>query len=643
MKKIIFVLAAALCGFAASAFNLEANKHLSTPIGGKFSLDRAPEALATPKARQSRAELSLVYNLASEPYGATSMKGQAIGNKFALAHELNADNATKFAGNKITSINFYTGTNSATKKNQIKTYTVFLTKDLQGEPFYSQEVSVGTTPYSLVQATLDSAYTIEAGVPVYYGIKYALASASDSHIVVDYVAHATSEGGWYAVYDATKNTYSWNNFFDQLGYSCISATITGENLPTNIAEIDAIVSTPVVEAGNGFSMAFRFVNLGANDISSIDFAIKVGENDVINQGGELESPLSFGQSAVVPFDGVVYNTASKEPVQVAAIVTKVNGQPNKSLKPGNATSTLVIPSGGGFKKNVVIEEITGNWCGYCPAGIVTMEGIREKYNYEGIIPVCVHVNQQGTRDPMYNSSYAPVANFGSGSVPDAVLNRSELANNIQDAAATEEQVLALASIPAIGKIDLDVTTDAENPRKITIAATTRFTFDYTDADSIYALSFGITECNVGPYKQTNNFAGSSTPVGGWESQPSSVSMTYNDVARQLDKFEGIAGSIPAEVSAQTPVTYKHTMTLASNIKDPHNARVIGYLQNLKTKAIENVTSFSLADFFEAGLEGVEADNNAPAEYYNLQGIRVANPANGIFIRRQGTKTSKIRF
>lgn len=35
------------------------------------------------------------------------------------------------------------------------------------------------------------------------------------------------------------------------------------------------------------------------------------------------------------------------------------------------------------------------------------------------------------------------------------------------------------------------------------------------------------------------------------------------------------------------------------------------------------------------------DNNAPVEYYNLQGVRVNNAENGIFIRKQGNKTSKV--
>ncbi len=35
------------------------------------------------------------------------------------------------------------------------------------------------------------------------------------------------------------------------------------------------------------------------------------------------------------------------------------------------------------------------------------------------------------------------------------------------------------------------------------------------------------------------------------------------------------------------------------------------------------------------------NNDCAVEYYNLQGVRVSNPENGIFIRRQGNKISKI--
>lgn len=44
----------------------------------------------------------------------------------------------------------------------------------------------------------------------------------------------------------------------------------------------------------------------------------------------------------------------------------------------------------------------------------------------------------------------------------------------------------------------------------------------------------------------------------------------------------------------------------------------------------------------AGVEGIETEvNNAPAVYYNLQGVRVANAENGLFIVKKGNKVSKV--
>ena len=43
----------------------------------------------------------------------------------------------------------------------------------------------------------------------------------------------------------------------------------------------------------------------------------------------------------------------------------------------------------------------------------------------------------------------------------------------------------------------------------------------------------------------------------------------------------------------------------------------------------------------SAIEVVGADENAPVEYYNLQGVKVANPENGIFIKKQGNKATKV--
>jgi len=45
-----------------------------------------------------------------------------------------------------------------------------------------------------------------------------------------------------------------------------------------------------------------------------------------------------------------------------------------------------------------------------------------------------------------------------------------------------------------------------------------------------------------------------------------------------------------------------------------------------------------------GVESIiadDADVNAPVEYYNIQGVRVDNPTNGLYIRRQGSNATKV--
>lgn len=43
----------------------------------------------------------------------------------------------------------------------------------------------------------------------------------------------------------------------------------------------------------------------------------------------------------------------------------------------------------------------------------------------------------------------------------------------------------------------------------------------------------------------------------------------------------------------------------------------------------------------AGVGSIVVDNESEAEYYNLQGVKVLNPSNGIYIKRQGNKVSKV--
>jgi hypothetical protein len=71
-----------------------------------------------------------------------------------------------------------------------------------------------------------------------------------------------------------------------------------------------------------------------------------------------------------------------------------------------------------------------------------------------------------------------------------------------------------------------------------------------------------------------------------------------------------------------------------------------YLKGFSLPRAEAFTTKAAAkyafDIIASGVEDIETDDNeAPIEYYNLNGVKVENPSNGVFIKVQGNKSSKV--
>ena len=74
---------------------------------------------------------------------------------------------------------------------------------------------------------------------------------------------------------------------------------------------------------------------------------------------------------------------------------------------------------------------------------------------------------------------------------------------------------------------------------------------------------------------------------------------------------------------------------SAEILDTYTAKIYQYVPG----QLAAQYTFSL---ITTGIENeVIEEEDAPIEYYNLQGIRIANPSNGIFIKKQGNKVSKV--
>ena len=70
------------------------------------------------------------------------------------------------------------------------------------------------------------------------------------------------------------------------------------------------------------------------------------------------------------------------------------------------------------------------------------------------------------------------------------------------------------------------------------------------------------------------------------------------------------------------------------------------LQTIAFTPFEDVTINEITVTYKGvitGIDEIEAENDAEAVYYNLQGVRVANPEKGIYIVVKGNKVTKQVF
>lgn len=639
MKKTLLL---AGCAFmmAASALASSPLLPLRGQATGKYvtssvTAEYAPAA----KAQVSRAVTEFDYTLAGEPYTCLGFKEAKRGDVVAQAFEIPAEIASTMAGNTIDKVYFYTGLNNTTRRNRIKEATIFLTHDLEAEPFYTQDVSgIGETPWAKVEVPLTTPQSIDGTQPVYVGVKCAITNSVDYAIVVDNLYHGQDyNGGWVAY---TKDGgLVWDNISEYYGFVCVGAIISGDNFPVDGVAPVSVDVIPILEVDTPFSLNMVINNQGVNDITSLEVVTKVGNEAERTSTVTLNAPLPFYNQQYVEVPGLTYSTPGSDLVPIEVKITKVNGNDNTSAVNSTTASATFIPKGSSFERRVVIEEFTGTWCQFCPVGIYTMEKIREEFPNGEFIPVAVH-----TGDEMDSGAFSELLGaFAGAGVPSSVLNRMNVQYPFpyEDVYDAYEQI---HEIPALVDLSFDAryTNDAHN--ELSLTTRTKYLFANDKASETYGITFVVTEDNVGPYTQINGYAGRQQDCGGWENQPSRVSVVYNDVARLTTGIStGISGAVPASVEPDHTYEFNYILPIGEPVTDPTKINVVAYVINLKSGIVENASIVRLGNL--SGVEnmtvGVDADANAPVEYFNLQGMRVDEPSAGIYIRRQGSTITKV--
>ena len=234
------------------------------------------------------------------------------------------------------------------------------------------------------------------------------------------------------------------------------------------------------------------------------------------------------------------------------------------------TLMLLLSFSIGFaQKNVLVEELTGTWCQWCPRGIYYGDSLC--FTYDNVIFVAIHCS-----DPMANESYYQAS--GLTGAPSANIGRHYMAQETPTWFSKVEQESQLTP-----KADLNVVCDY-NPETGQLVATVIATA-LENMSGDYRFAAILTEDGVtGPapsYNQSNSYGGGAHgPMGGYENLPNPIPaerIAYDHVGRELlSDYGGQAGSFPSFIEAGQTASYDFTYTLNEDYNYNY-VRVIGLL------------------------------------------------------------------
>ncbi len=630
MKKHLLLLGMSLLGFSAAV--------AQTPTSGlfaPFTTSTETEAEADDvRSRATEKSVKINYYQASTT-SATAFNEGVIpaGADIYIATEIHADDIIDYAGAQIASITCYGGKKGL--KNPISDFTVFITDDLNGTPLYTQTSTFPTKMYASKTVELETPFTIPSEGPLYVGYYFTNPAYNDEGKFDDGVTYIPVDGipaeagNTIMGYSQEAGTLpsKWDYYGTQVGSARIVLALTGDALPSNLLRITASAFPHSTNLGETASYQILVLNKGCETVSSFDVMTECeGEEPVTRT---IERSIGKAKTAVVDIPDIICNSTGGK--KVTATIVKVNGE---TPKRESSISGGVVLFTEGYDRTLVVEEATGTWCGWCPRGIAALEYIKENYS-EGIIGIAYHDGDEMTdRDYSYGDF---LSQFVAG-YPFLMLNRAETIEWASEASiksGVKQMYDTYATAPSYGAISVEAGVDGND---IVATATVKFSVDISFKHNV---SFVLVEDNVGPYQQTNNYAGGSTAVFGWENKSSYVRTIFNDVVRHMEGYPGVSGDLPESLAAETEYTYQATLPLNKVVK-PNNGNyyVVALLINNSSSQIVNAAKVEAAEV-SAVEDIVVEENNAPAEYYNLQGIRVANPENGLYILRQGSKTSKV--
>lgn len=398
------------------------------------------------------------------------------------------------------------------------------------------------------------------------------------------------------------------------------------------------------EPGKEFSFYTQVSNTGDEAVTEISYTVVIeGEPDRVFTVG-IPLGIAVSDSRLVKLKAVAPVELGRKTMRLK--MTAVNGQAvDQKLVSGRVNTVDFAP-----EHRAMVEDYTGTWCQYCPRGFVAMEMMSRDYPGE-VLGIAYH-----NSDPMDVAKFTEPLSIQS--FPTLKQNRYSDASPSAAAAGALRDANSLA-VAGVTLLRADWTDDT----KTSIECEAEVTFGNLVSAGEFQLNFtliadGLTGTTKS-WKQSNAYAslgaGWDDPLWGLFEKSSSVSgLTFNDVCVANTLADSSYDEELPEIAARTPYKVTYTFKDVMSIREYGSTRpIIQHPDKLRVAAVVSNSTDANCDWLKigeqhAGIGSVSVDSavfdeNAPKEYFNIQGMKISEEAltPGLYIVRQGTKSSKV--
>lgn len=523
--------------------------------------------------------------------------------------------------------------------------TVWGRKNLTtSENLFSISLENGSFQSGYNEITLPEAYTITGDFFVGYTFTITSVVSQEAKMPIG-VAQGQAANSLFLKLDANSAFQDYSS----AGYGMLALQLFIEDLHfVDYGAQFALDETINTLPSSNCSLELDVVSTGKNPISRIEYVTEInGQSETHTANVNISAGIGNSAKTRISFE----SPAETGPYNVELWITRINGHDNEG-------PTHTILWGDNITRKaphkVLVEELTGTGCGWCPRGWVGMEAIKKQMS-DVAVPIAVH--QYNSTDPMFIANYAVLPVEGA---PSAVIDRvltidPYYGSDNETPFGIQNDVTANTDF--ISAIDIHHLTGLYDEDKTQVEA--KVDLEFLGSLGCYSIEFVLTADSLSgtssSWRQTNYYYQYS-PIQrgiveslepelasfckGGTNGKSQVFLTFNDVAISTSyNSDGLntAPELPLDFQAGEQISVEHTLSLPTKsvIKNAIKSNLVFLNALVFDENGRCVNAARSRVYTQEELEGIETIANDPlssaTRRYNLAGQPISNDYKGFSI------------